>query len=862
MSSFYGSSASAGGVKRFAEASLDGVGLVLSATESNTSFVDKVCNILSAEDLTITYPGIEWILFPNCLRNTYAVTGRVVMNGRIMLTSFDHLPATITGLSMSYTIFSPNTSDPTTRGFYAGNGHLDWSSIWTSFPSLTSFSLTLGTNVIGGPPDAIPAMVTSFSLTDCPSLLGSISNSIIDAWNPTPTNADFTLTLRNLSLSGEIPSTLLTPFNNAQTNGGKLQIILSQNQLTGPIPSFSYLANSGLSVLRLELQTNLLSGSIPSFPTGTMIEFADFLFIDFNSNNLTGSLPANLFQETVTLNSAQISFDNNALSGSIPIHFLSSLAWNTSTAAAPLFIFYLQNNQLSGAIPSSLLTSTLALGTPPNMDLLVKLSNNRLSGTIPRYLFYTEYTTDREYQGAASSGGKAGIDSLSNFGDTEHHRSAKRSSYYVTFNFKRLSMDLSNNELTGAIPSDLFFQSTSYPGLFSLTVALRNNSLNGTIPADLFGSIASSSLSDVVADFSSNLLSGTIPSLCGNTTRLLFSASDNHFTGGVPTSWATCNIYRIDVSYNLGLNGSLPSNLFGNTSLINRFVAFSTGFTGDLPIITSSALKSIDLARTSIAFCSFIEAETTPPLSDYSEACDFRETEACYCSSAYATCTVTCSVPLAPVQIPPIVPISPPTTKAPTPAGCSSPPPTPEFTCINGVWTASSTNVTTLTIPSNSGSIVITGNVTSSSIVFEGVIGTTIVIDGCANNLSTIVIQLTQEEVLKIGKSGSKSFTLLTQSNSSSSSGSCIGLDNVALATNIEDGCRTLSSKKVVSDDGKSLSALLSVDSSGCNRWWIILVSVVVVVVILGGVGIAVGYVLWNRHSRAKEMTALKNEKA
>ena len=115
-------------------------------------------------------------------------------------------------------------------------------------------------------------------------------------------------------------------------------------------------------------------------------------------------------------------------------------------------------------------------------------------------------------------------------------------------------------------------------------------------------------------------------------------------------------------------------------------------------------------------------------------------------------------------------------------------------------------------------------------------------IGGCSTNLSTIVIELSPEEVKQLQSTKSLQ-TFLTLSNLSVECSS--SLEDVTLSTQVPDGCRKVETKKVVTDNGKTLGAYFTVDSSGCNRWWIILVSVIAALVVLGVVAAIVVRVVW-----------------
>lgn len=120
-------------------------------------------------------------------------------------------------------------------------------------------------------------------------------------------------------------------------------------------------------------------------------------------------------------------------------------------------------------------------------------------------------------------------------------------------------------------------------------------------------------------------------------------------------------------------------------------------------------------------------------------------------------------------------------------------------------------------------------------------------------------MELSDEDAKKLGKSSRSSQKLLTLTGSNANaSASCTDLSKIAVATKLSNqSCRKVSVDKVVSTDGKTLSALFNIDSSGCNRWWIILVSVLAAVVLIGAIIIAVSVITWQNHQNKKLVASL-----
>ena len=208
-----------------------------------------------------------------------------------------------------------------------------------------------------------------------------------------------------------------------------------------------------------------------------------------------------------------------------------------TTLPVQLTTAIIYNSGLTGSISDSLLS---VVNTQTSF-LNIVLTFNKLSGSIPGALF-------------------------ANFANGN--------------SFSEGSIDLSGNQLTGTIPAGLL-SSDNMPH-YSFSLSLANNSLSGSLPSSMCAS-CSSYLS---LDVSMNQLSGTIsPSLFDHwfargPVGLQFSASNNSFTGAVPSLFANVpetNLKkksslaiayiastRLDFSYNKFSSAGL--NVVANTS--------------------------------------------------------------------------------------------------------------------------------------------------------------------------------------------------------------------------------------------------------------------------------------------------------
>ncbi|KDO36242.1 hypothetical protein CISIN_1g036717mg, partial [Citrus sinensis] len=343
------------------------------------------------------------------------------------------------------------------------------------------------------------------------------------------------LYLDNNHFSGKIKDGLL--------RSTELMVLdISNNRLSGHIPSwmgnFSYLQI-------LSMSKNLLEGNIP-------VQFNDLLdleILNISENNLSGSMIS-----TLNLSSVEhLYLQNNALGGSIP---------NTFFRGSALETLDLRDNNFSGRIPHQinehsnlralLLRANYLQGPIPHQLCrlrklgIMDLSHNRLYGSIPACItnsLFWKVGNESLYQLDEEGADVGNVDIRDYYNSTVQLRldesdlrwlvkqvevnfmtKNRYESYKGVILEHMAGLDLSSNELTGNIPSEIGdlqnihglnlsynFLSGSIPESFSNlkmieSLDLSHNKLNGQIPPQL---TELHSLSKF--DVSYNNLSGPIP---------------------------------------------------------------------------------------------------------------------------------------------------------------------------------------------------------------------------------------------------------------------------------------------------------------------------------------------------------------
>ena len=833
----------------------------VSSSWSNQTFAKDLCSLLDSEVRTLTidvsadYSGHYWLL-PECLAQN--ATNLLSLNAsRVVLSSFSHLPQTLTALLLHESAFSPFL-DSLHHGFDSDNNVI-WDDVFSHLQKLST--LTLQGNLIGKLPIELPSTLLSFVVSNN-RLFGDIPASIFNligaASNPIPS---FTFAVNGNKISGKLPEDLLLPLRN-RVNESSFYLDFGSNGLIAALPAgfFSPLAGSRLSVFSFNSSRNKLNGTLEAslFPLDMLsLTSATTFFFDISFNQFSGRFNA-WFNSFPLLSSFVCNIANNQFSGPMSQTLLpGGLRTPVNT-----FIADLSNNEFDGTIGPSFFSGSLKQNTTFE-HLSLSLDGNRFDGSLSIYLFYASSILKRDALGSRLEGESGDLLSHQkiNSGTVESNVRRNEIVFYATIT-RYFSFNVAFNRIT-SFPPDLLVRLGMLPPATYFNVS--SNRLIDTIPNEMLTRIEIPVGGHLHMDFGNNSYSGLIPTACPKTSYLHLYVNHNNLSGTIPSPWPECSIYlSLDVSSNPNIVGEIPATLLGS-AFLKSLNASNTSVSGNLTANASLAIWALDLSHTNIRFCSATSNGSLAAIS--SGNCYLYATEACSCVSDYSNCRTDCALPPQNSLPSPTVPSSPASSTS-----CSNNTrPSIDFTCINGIWTAPNIVVPTITVPSGAGTIVI-GNTSSTSIIFNG-LGSTVTVEGCATNLTSIVVTLDKDDIEKLEKEGGggggkggkskPSFQRLLVLLGRSSSGgevNCTNLSDIGVSTNMKSS----SCKKVVVwkeersvDGSRTLGAYFRVDSSGCNKWWIIVVSVVVAVVIVGlAIGI-VSIVLWNKHLRKERSMML-----
>ncbi|WOL01416.1 hypothetical protein Cni_G10132 [Canna indica] len=458
-------------------------------------------------------------------------------------------------------------------------------------------SLTLAGNNLSGPIPPGLSLIPSLRSLDLSR--NAFSGRLPDDLALLPSIRSFDLSFN--SLAGPIPDTLFSSSAAGATSGSLRYLSLAGNRFEGPLPSTLPQCSF---LLQLNLSDNKLSGT-PDFVNGIW-PLSRLRVLDLSRNSFSGPIPDGIDNLP---NLKDLRMSHNQFSGAVPAgvglcpHLDSlDLSFNSFEGRLPdsigqlssLTFLSLSNNQLSGEVPAWLANLTAvehldlsnnkftgalpaSIGELKNLNHL-SLSNNMLTGAIPDAVAECTKLSELRLKGNRLSGSIP--QGLFNLGLEVLDLSSNELTGAMPPGSTRISetlhsLDLSANQLTGALPPEMAsYFSLRYLNLswnelrtplqpafglfrYLAVLDLRNSKLYGTIPGDL---CESGSLS--VLQLDENDLSGPIPEEIGNCSSLyLLSLSRNNLNGSIPAPMAELRKLEIlKLEFN-NLSGEIPQSL-------------------------------------------------------------------------------------------------------------------------------------------------------------------------------------------------------------------------------------------------------------------------------------------------------------
>ncbi|KAJ0756184.1 putative leucine-rich repeat domain superfamily [Helianthus annuus] len=321
---------------------------------------------------------------------------------------------------------------------------------------------------------------------------------------------------------------------------------MSNNHIRGPLTFSGILA----TIEVIDISSNGFWGSLRPLLCSSVV--TSTYFLNLENNHLSGDIPECWEKwprlETLNLGNNSLSGEIPRTLGSLPLQYLnmhgnkiSGILHSSLMNLSKLDVLELGRNELTGSIPTWIGTKFTLLrilnlrsnrfdGNIPHELChsihiqILDLAHNNLSGNIPRCFNNFSILSGVETNSANDFAYISTLTEVSIVGDTLVMKG--REDTYGSILPLVMLIDLSNNNLTGHIPSELM----SLLELKSLN--LSRNHLSGSIPEKIGNMKELMSL-----DLSVNRLSGELPMSLSKLNFLSsFNVSLNSLKGRIPTS--------------------------------------------------------------------------------------------------------------------------------------------------------------------------------------------------------------------------------------------------------------------------------------------------------------------------------------
>ena len=796
---------------------------------TNTTFADLLCSTVNSSHASVTfsgYTGTSRLVMPECFRDkgtnvTYIYASAFAVN------TFSAFPSSTKTLRI---VRSFLIGDGTGTGFSLDDGSLNWDQIWQTLPNLEA--LDFYESFFGGAtklPLLLPENVTRVNLTHVNGLSSTIPSSIFSLiMAGSRVDQVFDFQASGAELTGSIPASL---FTGGSRRFKSFSFDVSIGHLNGTLPQslLAPFANQQWSSFSLDLSSNSFNGTIPGafYPFGFLAPSGTFS-ASFSLNPFTG-LDSNFLENVHSFSSFEWKSVNSEIEGALPPRLFPG-DWSKDPSTPGNFFFSIGGNELEGSIAPTFLTAGLT-SNAIFTDFNIVFFANKLNGTIPETFLYRIDNTKRD----SHLIGTQQDEIISSSTSSSSSASASTQTLFTITALSDYDIDFSVNDFTAPLPEAFFTHANLTSSAQSISLNLRSlELLEATIPEGLYQSIPNSGIG-INIDFTFSTVFGSPPSTCWTSNSVTLDYSFTTLNGTIPTEWASCKFRKVSMTNIPTLTASLPPGFFNN---MDFFYGYDTPFSGTLPTVSSNT-SSFDISDTNIDVCS---NPTAVAAMNKQSLCTMVRTNVCNCLSSFSRCSTDCTPSTASPK-PSSVPSTSPIIRSPS--SCpSNTRPSDDFNCIDGYWVAERVDSPSLDIPTNAGTILILEYLASTTITFGG-LGSKINVSNPATNLSLINMELSDAQAKDIGDSNFYQILINIGADTNISAREFAELSLVQLNTKVSSGCRKAVAKKAVSNDGQTFGAYFTIDSSGCNRGWIIAVAVsvaVVVVIIVAIVVLAVVY--------------------